>query len=115
MNRRQWKKACKKAAAECERRWPGEYVFAPADGDETVYAPPKYEPPHRRQGRWCRRFATPLKGTLLLWSTDYWGETDVEDALSTLRMRQHAEDFDWEAEIARLDAESHPPQAGEQK
>jgi hypothetical protein len=105
VNPRQWKKACKKAAAECERRWPGEYVFAPSDGTDTVDAPSSYQPP-RHEGRRLRRYAYAPEGTPLLVTKDYWGEVDIETALDTLRHRQLAEDFDWEGEMARLDQES---------
>lgn len=110
MNPRQWKKACKKAAAEIERRWPGEYTFVPADGTDTVYAPPKYEP-RRRGPRWmrrsARRFGHPLKGTPLVVSKDYWGEVDIETALSTLKYRDTAENFDWEKAMAIRELTSH--------
>ena len=104
MNRRQWKKACKKAAAECERRWPGEYVFDPSDGTDTVDAPSDYQPP-RHEGRHLRRYAYAPKGAPLLVKTDYWGEVDIETAMDTLRHRQMGEDTDWDAVMAADEAE----------
>lgn len=98
MNRRQWKKACKKAAAECERRWPGEYDFGPADGEETVYSPPGYEPT-RVEGKLGRRYTSPPRGTPLIWErTSYeYEEYDCRTALEVLTERDFVESTDWAA------------------
>jgi hypothetical protein len=45
VNRRQEKKACKKAAAHLAQEFPGEFEIVPAEGDETVSAPRRFEPP----------------------------------------------------------------------
>jgi hypothetical protein len=104
LNRRQWKKACKKAAAEIERRWPGEYEFGPADGDETVYAPPGYDPGRmpNRDLRIERRYTSPPRGTPMLWErTSYeYDEWDCKTALEVLSQLEFAHDTDWDA-IAR--------------
>lgn len=104
MNSRQWKKACKKAAAELERRWPGEYEIVPARGDEAVYAPHRYEPPHRRSLRTVRGFADPPRGLPGVWECSGYEsiECDFRDALGALRFRESIEDTDWEAEADLL-------------
>ena len=94
MNRRQFKKACKKAAARLQAEFPGEFEIVSAEGDETLYAPRGYEPPRGE----FRRFATPLRGTALVWErtsyeTDEW---DCRSALEIYESRRAAEDFDWE-------------------
>lgn len=117
MNRRQWKKACKKAATECERRWPGVYIFVPSDGSDTVYAPRGYEPP-RSIPRWLRRierrYATPPPGTPLLVTRDYWGEVDIETALDTFERHSANDEIDWEA-IMRTEETSVEQQSPEPK
>lgn len=105
MNRRQWKKACKKAAVELERRWPGQYQISPAQGDETVAAPhgwlpPGRKPPPGRERRiWNigRIYASPPRGAPVIWTCDYWGECDCETALHALQMMEFVEATDWEA------------------
>lgn len=101
MNDRQWKKACKRAVAEVERRRPGVYTFTPSDGEDTVYAPPGYQPP-RRDGRAGRRYATPPVGTPMYYERSgyYEPETEALTALDVLNRIDH-EDW-WEA---REDAE----------
>lgn len=91
MNRRQWKKASKKAVAEIERRRPGHYEFVPARGDETVYAPRGYEPPCRgSEARLERRYASPPKGTPVVWlSVGY--ETDEWDCYTALEILEQIE------------------------
>lgn len=63
MNRRQFKKACKKAAAEVQRLMPGVYEFYPSDGDDTLYQQPRYRPPYC--SKLDRKYPCPRKGTLL--------------------------------------------------
>lgn len=104
MNPRQWKKACKKAAIELERRWPGQYVFAYSDGvHDTVYAPQGYQP--RARGRFYRiacRYASPPKGTPIIVKQSYEGEVDIITALDALRYMQMIEDTDWDAEFKKM-------------
>ena len=111
MNRRQWKKACKKAALEVERRWPGQYTFEPADGDETLYAPRGYQPPgkpragfNRRMWRIEHRYASPPRGTPVIWERAgyYEPEYDCRTALEILDQMDLVESVDWEAEAARM-------------
>jgi hypothetical protein len=105
MNRRQWKKACKKAAIELQRRWPGQYEITPAQGDETVSPPAKYLPPGRKppaglaRRLWNvgRHYANAPRGAPIIWTCDYWGECDCETALHALEMMEFVEATDWEA------------------
>lgn len=106
MNPRQWKKACKKAAAELERRWPGQHEFVLSDGMDTVYAPPRYEPRHRLPGAWRRHYASPPKGTPIIVKRDYYGEVDIITALDALRYMQMVEDTDWDAEWKKMAEEN---------
>lgn len=103
VNRRQWKKACKKAAAEIARRWPGQYTFEPAKGDETVYSPPRYKP-ERCEGRSGRRYTNAPKGAPVCWEkTSYeYNEWEPRPADSLLRELVWVESVDWEAEAAKL-------------
>lgn len=55
MNRRQWKKACKVAAARLAKEFPGEFQIDIARGEETVYSPRGYEPT-RSEGGVGRRY-----------------------------------------------------------
>lgn len=112
MNRRQWKKACKKAAAECERRWPGEYNFEPAEGDETVSPPHGYEHPKpkppaglaRRLWRVEFSYTSPPRGTpLIVCHDNYSGEVDYTTALDALQHRELIESTDWEEFGRRFD------------
>lgn len=98
MNRRQWKKACKKAAAEVERRRPGQYQFVPATGAEAVDAPPGYKSPyHGRRSRTDRRYPAVPRGTPIVWicSGYYEPEWDCYTALEILLQIEH-EDW-WES------------------
>ena len=98
MNRRQWKKRCKKAAAELERRWPGEYGLVPADGDETVYAPRDYEP-LRCEGRLGRKYTSPPRGAPGQWirvSPEY-DDWDFHPADGLLEFATFVQDTDWQA------------------
>lgn len=110
MNRRQWKKACKKAAAELERLYPGEYKFDIAEGDETVYAPNGYTPPGKPRAGFNRRmwrleftYTSVPKGAPIIWTCDYWGECDCETALRALEQREFVDSVDWEAEVRKLE------------
>jgi len=100
MNRRQWKKACKKAAAKLQRLYPGQYEYVPARGDETVYSPRGYEP-LRHEGRLGRHYTEVPKGAPIRWyscHTDCGTEWDVTTALSDYQFMQMVESTDWEAE-----------------
>lgn len=118
MNNRQWKKACKKAAAEIQRRWPGEYEIVPAEGDESVYAPRGYQPPgkpraglNRNLWRVEKRYATPPRGLLGIWECSGYEtvECDFKDALDALRQREYIEDTDWDEIIRQEEAKAHAP------
>lgn len=104
MNRRQWKKACKKAAVELQRRWPGQFEISLAEGDETVYAPRAYIPPGKPRAGFNRRmwrleftYTSVPRGTPIIWTCDYWGECDCETALHVLEQTRMCEEIDWEA------------------
>ena len=89
MNQRQWKKACKKAAAEIERRWPGEYQFSPSDGEDTVSPPRNYRPTGRhRNSRIELRYPSAPAGTpLYAYRCSYeYDEWDVWTPLALLDM-----------------------------
>jgi hypothetical protein len=112
MNNRQWKKACKLAAAELEREFPGEFVCAPAEGDECVSAPRDYVPPRNEQdspASFRRSHATPPRGTPLVWQrTSYeYDEWDARTALDMLADLRHARDYDWDAEAKRQGYSEH--------
>lgn len=102
MNRRQWKKAAKKAAVEVSRRWPGQYTFEPAKGDETVDAPHGYEP-LRQEGKSGRRYTEVPRGTPICWrKTSYeYDEWECEDALRIRDQMDLIESVDWAAEMAK--------------
>lgn len=106
MNRRQWKKACKKAAAEIAKRWPGQYRFELAAGDETVYSPRGYEP-SRSEGRHGRRYTEAPRCAPIVWEkTSYeYDEWEPRTALSVLQELEWMESIDWEAEAAKQEAE----------
>jgi len=112
MNRRQWKKACKKAAERLRQEFPGQYVFEPAAGDETVYGPSGYQPPRcGSRAFWNieRRYATVPRGAPIIWEpcyTDCGTEWDCRTALEIYQSRRFAEDFDWEGEMRRLEQQS---------
>lgn len=109
MNRRQWKKACKKAAERLQREFPGEFEFTPAEGDETVYAPRGYDPGYmpNRYRRSERRYTSPPRGTPIVWErTSYeYDEWDCRTALEAYRERRWVEDTDWAA-LARKEEEA---------
>ena len=98
MNRRQWKKACKKAAERLEREFPGQYEIIPAEGDETVYAPVGYKPA-RNEGPVGRRYTSPPRGTPVIWECSgyYEPEWDCKTALEVYEHRRWIEDTDWDA------------------
>jgi len=115
VNRRQWKKACKKAALEVEQRWPGQYKFEPAEGDETVYAPHRYQPPgkpragfNRRMWRIEHRYASVPKGASIVWerASYEYDEWDCRTALDILDQMEFVESVDWEAMAAACTAAS---------
>jgi hypothetical protein len=86
VNRRQWKKACKRAAAELNRRWPGVYEFHPAEGDETMYRERGYYQPYA--SALDRRYPTAVRGMPIVWRggmTDCGPEYDCYSATSILR------------------------------
>lgn len=105
MNRRQWKKACKKAADKLHREFPGQYETQPAEGDETVYAPHRYESGCRGPyARIERRYATVPRGAPVIWehfNTPDCNEWDCKTALEVYEQRRFVEDHDWEAEWRR--------------
>lgn len=103
MNRRQWKKACKRAAAELERRFPGEHEFVPAEGDEVVCPPLGYVPPGRPRPGLKRRlwridfkYDSPPRGTPVLWerSSYEYDEWECRTALDVLADVEFAEWLD---------------------
>lgn len=105
MNRRQWKKACRKAAEQIKKEFPNEVQIDIADGTETIDAPSKYEPPYRgRNARLERRYTSIPRGAPMIWerwSYEY-DEWEPVTALQWYRKRRFVEDHDWEAESKRL-------------
>lgn len=106
MNRRQWKKACKKAAIRLEREFPGQYVIEPARGDETVYAPRGYEPPHGERQR-GRRFTAPPRGTPIVWEWPGYCESmwDCKTALEVYERCLGVKRTDRDAMLAHEEEE----------
>lgn len=104
MNRRQWKKACKRAAERLAREFPGEFVITMAEGDECVDAPAGYEPPFGAS-RADRRYPDIPRGTPVIWervSYEY-DEWECRTALEIYEQRRAVEDTDWEALASQLE------------
>lgn len=88
MNRRIYKKKCKRAVEILIRDHKfKEGHFSPADGDETLDAPGKFDRKHLDRyfsGTYSNYF-TPLRGTMLFWTEDYYGESDYRGAHDILQ------------------------------
>lgn len=83
MNLRTLKKRCKRAVPVLiERHHFNPNAFEPSDGTEAIYSPPGME------RRFCEHGFLkqgPLKGTMLLWEQNYWGEGDYKLPSEVLR------------------------------
>lgn len=105
MNKRQWKKACKRAALVLLRDHPElARDLVPAKGDELVDAPRKYRPPGRPRSRADRHMARfyaqeAPKGAPLLWERasyeyDEWDAITALEVLNRIRLYEAmAEDY----------------------
>ena len=77
MNKRQWKKACKKAALRLMRECPGRYAIRAASGHEVLRAPSAYvdeNPWEKILGHYVKA----PKGLLVVWECSGAWESEPE-------------------------------------